>query len=812
MDILVLGAARYEPTQGGVVKLGNIPYSITKDEVFHFMSRAKGILQRPFECGIHIIMERPTAKTMDCFVEFRTEDDAAAFVRKHEYDNPNRKRLGNRQVYVDSVDQEELLREIWPRTKCIVWSDMVPHIVQNDDSYSTGFQGFFTTEEMVGMARAAENPQRSPFSQKCVQRTFECMITSLFKFPWHATGLYTLGDRNALFRTYCQQLAVLLKKVTQQQIVNLDPKLLNDFVHAGLLCAGFSPRQKAFILSSCALYGQNQWPLCYTAEVWPFDISGWDKGTDLNFIQQCVSRFDIGINILMEQNAIPSELEVFSNPNPPYNVQLRFVSSPVVQSVRFENNYFFEKAFSNYLLHVAQNHENAFNVYPSMPLPHLSSMHMQEVSQIPIQSPRFLTGTAMKNNNLLEEKDTELMAGPQYTNNILNEKYNEDVSRTGTTNMNPYTSPPPKAKHSGSLFTQMVNASPSSTTGASTIPIATPSCNHHKSSSSHSLKDSASMNITMSTKGSPSTPKASAATANTAMAYSPSELEGPRHHRIESTSSTTSSGTAPSDRHQRSSLNLSTSFSSTVKPAPNTAMSTPLTTGPTIWSPVSAGTTTNWKFPSGGALAGRRASGSGGSGTANAVEKGDDSPTFGKGRSDRSGSCGGANNMAGGSAAGERSAPPPAPTTTSTSSRESMMNFLKESSRRQSVATTVRSSLQESSIREEPDEEHYNDRDVHGDVDIGGNPRGLDLRLGLGSLGGQDAAATTTAAGPVGIGEGLGRIQTTGNLVGLGHRPGQSSAGASGSGGGHAVGGSPWGAAGGKKINYNGRALRSDTA
>ena len=76
-----------------------------------------------------------------------------------------------------------------------------------------------------------------------------------------------------------------MRKVTQQQIVNLDPKLLSDFVHAGLLCAGFSPRQKAFILSSCAMYSLPQFPPCHAAEVWPFDIIGWAKGAEFEYVE-----------------------------------------------------------------------------------------------------------------------------------------------------------------------------------------------------------------------------------------------------------------------------------------------------------------------------------------------------------------------------------------------------------------------------------------------------------------------------------------------------------------------------------------------
>ena len=112
-------------------------------------------------------MERPTSKTMDCFVEFRTGNSVHDQIRRHEnlVQSSRHPKLGSRHVQVEGSDQNALLAEIFPRAKSIIWEGGAPVVIANDDPYSTGFKGFFTKEEMVGLVRHAECPQRVRFSQ-----------------------------------------------------------------------------------------------------------------------------------------------------------------------------------------------------------------------------------------------------------------------------------------------------------------------------------------------------------------------------------------------------------------------------------------------------------------------------------------------------------------------------------------------------------------------------------------------------------------------------------------------------------------------
>lgn len=107
-------------------------------------------------------MERSTAKTMDCYVEFNTVEDAQAAVTRINriYETGRAPRLGNRHVDVELSSQDDLLKDLFPRAKCIMWKDGTPILVQNTDPYSSGFSGLFTSEEIVGCLRHAESPQR----------------------------------------------------------------------------------------------------------------------------------------------------------------------------------------------------------------------------------------------------------------------------------------------------------------------------------------------------------------------------------------------------------------------------------------------------------------------------------------------------------------------------------------------------------------------------------------------------------------------------------------------------------------------------
>ena len=103
------------------------------------------------------MMERATAKSNDCYVEFETYEDA-----HHEACRLQsaKRLLGNRRARISTSSQEELMSEMFPRAKCVQWFGCEPQIVPNTDQYSDGYQGFVTSEEMHHTSRIATVPTR----------------------------------------------------------------------------------------------------------------------------------------------------------------------------------------------------------------------------------------------------------------------------------------------------------------------------------------------------------------------------------------------------------------------------------------------------------------------------------------------------------------------------------------------------------------------------------------------------------------------------------------------------------------------------
>ncbi|KAE8372241.1 hypothetical protein BDV26DRAFT_302090 [Aspergillus bertholletiae] len=206
----------------GVVKISNIPYSVTKNEIAQFVGRSACLIKG---CPIHIIMERTTAKTMDCYVETETQEAAQRTVDRinNIYETGRSPRLGLRRVEVECSTQDALLKDLFPKTKCISWEDGMPRRLTNTDPYSTGFSGFITSEEIVGAIRHAETPHR---------------------YPWYATRLYTVSDRNQLFHLTTRQLLSLASRIDRTQTMGLDQNLQRDLLYAGFNCPAFNERQK----------------------------------------------------------------------------------------------------------------------------------------------------------------------------------------------------------------------------------------------------------------------------------------------------------------------------------------------------------------------------------------------------------------------------------------------------------------------------------------------------------------------------------------------------------------------------------------
>ena len=112
--------------------------------------------------AIHIIMERGTGKTSCCFVEFESPLEAMlAFNRFTDAKNRgNPRRIRERNVIMEPSSQEELMKAMFPRARCVVWRGQCPELRGPANQYESGFKAFLTSEEIVMTVKLAESPQR----------------------------------------------------------------------------------------------------------------------------------------------------------------------------------------------------------------------------------------------------------------------------------------------------------------------------------------------------------------------------------------------------------------------------------------------------------------------------------------------------------------------------------------------------------------------------------------------------------------------------------------------------------------------------
>ncbi|KAL0937900.1 uncharacterized protein CTRU02_207631 [Colletotrichum truncatum] len=231
----------------GVVKIGNIPFVTNRAEIIAVLGRNSRILNDSEE-PVHIIMERVTGKTTDAYVEFQTLEDATKAVEKHQQ-NINRgriTRIGQRPVEIELSSQAALMKDLFPSARGVFWNGCNPQVLpHNAEEPWENFKGFVSIEEMTMLVKHVEVPHRSPFSKECPQRPFECVISTLTKFPWHMKSHITVQQRHAVHKATCDLLRILVGSIRDRRDeVNLTQRLLKRVVGAAMRCEGFSTAQK----------------------------------------------------------------------------------------------------------------------------------------------------------------------------------------------------------------------------------------------------------------------------------------------------------------------------------------------------------------------------------------------------------------------------------------------------------------------------------------------------------------------------------------------------------------------------------------
>lgn len=96
-----------------------IPYDITSASLHAFLGTHAKIITPDLGPAIHVTMDRFTGKTQEAFIEFFSTPDARAWVNLIKCRPAYSNKIGDRILSVDLSSQEELMREIFPRAKCM---------------------------------------------------------------------------------------------------------------------------------------------------------------------------------------------------------------------------------------------------------------------------------------------------------------------------------------------------------------------------------------------------------------------------------------------------------------------------------------------------------------------------------------------------------------------------------------------------------------------------------------------------------------------------------------------------------------------
>lgn len=105
-------------------------------------------------------MDRMNGKTLDCFVELSSTADARMWVNIIKSRPKSANRIADRLLEVHLSSQGELMKELFPKAKSVLWDGGNPIIVEPEELYNSGFKTFVTLEELNSLTKHAEQPRR----------------------------------------------------------------------------------------------------------------------------------------------------------------------------------------------------------------------------------------------------------------------------------------------------------------------------------------------------------------------------------------------------------------------------------------------------------------------------------------------------------------------------------------------------------------------------------------------------------------------------------------------------------------------------
>lgn len=129
-------------------------------------------------------MERVTSKTMDAYVEFVSLEEAMKAVDKHHHNLKSGRvsRLGDRPIEVELSSQANLMRDLFPLARGLIWDGATPHFKPFNQNYAwENFRGFVSEEEMVMLIKHVEVPHRVSLRRDMLAGTLLTVLVAVFQ-------------------------------------------------------------------------------------------------------------------------------------------------------------------------------------------------------------------------------------------------------------------------------------------------------------------------------------------------------------------------------------------------------------------------------------------------------------------------------------------------------------------------------------------------------------------------------------------------------------------------------------------------------
>ncbi|KAG2198136.1 hypothetical protein INT47_001534 [Mucor saturninus] len=246
---------RPHSTHYACVKLSNIPWDVSQNDVRHFFGNCRSPSLSVCTQSIHIMMDRTTGKTLsDAYVEFLTVADMRRAIESR-----NQKPLKGRIVSVNECSQEELLAVVFPKWRGQFHGTLaIPPASEVVRAMSTAAGGgnsgcppFITREEINSLLVVCKN-YKLHFSRKCAERPFENIISVIAKYPWHQSHLITTMHRDHIYEMLKLSIESL-KTHLSKDYVQIDTTLLERLTRAGIMCPAFTERQKTTLLQTARI-------------------------------------------------------------------------------------------------------------------------------------------------------------------------------------------------------------------------------------------------------------------------------------------------------------------------------------------------------------------------------------------------------------------------------------------------------------------------------------------------------------------------------------------------------------------------------